>query len=64
MELPKIKNQSLDKFGPLKFNNRFPVRDGIILQALHEDNIFIKKKLSEFENRLSLFSGGLYKLLI
>ncbi len=50
MELPKLKNNNV--FGPLKFNNRLPSNNALLLSSLQSDNIFIKNKLAEFEVRL------------
>lgn len=58
MELPKI-NKSTEKFnvfGPLKFNNRLPSNDTMLLSHLQKDNLFFKNKLAEFEVRLDNIS--------
>ena len=58
MELPKIKQSQMEKFVPLKFKHHFPTRDGLVLKSLQNENLFIKKKLAEFESRLSLMPIG------
>ena len=55
MELPKI-----NVFGPLKFNSRLPSNQNLLLNTLHTDNIFIKKKLAEFEVRLDNYTQSIY----
>ena len=54
MELPKI-----NVFGPLKFNSRLPSNQNLLLNSLQTDNIFIKKKLAEFEVRLDNYTQSI-----
>ena len=64
MELPKLKTTKLEKYNNLKFNNNFPSRDGLLLKSLQNENIFIKKKLAEFESRLDMYPLGIWIKLI
>lgn len=66
MELPKI-NKSVEKFnvfGPLKFNNRLPSNDSMLLSSLQKDNLFFKNKIAEFEVRLDNISQSKHLNLI
>ena len=58
MEFPKLKHPNMEKFGPLKFRNNFPTKEGITIRALQTENIFLKNKLAEFESRLELMPIG------
>lgn len=57
LELPKISKNG-NAFGPLKFNNRLDSANVKILTHLQNDNVFFRKKLAEFENRLDNISSG------
>lgn len=58
MELPKLTVNKLEKYSNLKFNHNFPTRDGLLLKSLQNENLFIKKKLAEFESRLDMYPVG------
>ncbi len=46
-----------DKYGVLKYSSYLPEKDLPLIQTLQNDNIFIKKKLSEIENRINRHSA-------
>lgn len=46
-----------DKYGVLKYSNYLPERDLPIIENIQNDNLFIKKKLNELENRLDRHSA-------
>jgi hypothetical protein len=46
-----------DKYGVLKYSNYLPERDLPIIENIQNDNLFIKKKLNEIENRLDRHSA-------
>ena len=56
IELPKI-TKSANAFGPLKLN-RLASANMQVLTNLQNDNVFFKKKLAEFENRLDNIVAG------
>ena len=46
-----------DKYGVLKYSSYLPEKDLPLIQSLQNDNIFIKKKLTEIENRINRHSA-------
>jgi hypothetical protein len=44
---------TFDKYSILKYGSYLPDRDLPIIQTLQNDNLFIKKKLTELEDRLN-----------
>ena len=46
-----------DKYGVLKYSNYLPEKDLPIIETIQNENLFIKKKITEIENRLNRHSA-------